>query len=99
MILQRASAKVFIIAPRWGTSLKNHFLAKSWRCNVCKGENFEGEREEKRGGGWNFGRSVAGKKMRKEGFGCSGITPRCGEWETGIQKDRESRQRDSSISF
>lgn len=25
----------------------------------------------------------------KRGFGRSGITPRRGEWETGIQKDRE----------
>lgn len=33
-----------------------------------------------------MGRSVARKKMRKEGFGHSGITPRCGEGETGIQK-------------
>lgn len=49
------------------------------------------ERGEQTGGGWNFERSVAGKTMRKEGFGHSGITPRCGEWETGIQKDSERR--------
>lgn len=31
------------------------------------------EREEKKGGGWNFGRSVAGRKMRKEGLGAVGL--------------------------
>lgn len=32
----------------------------------------------------------------KRGFGRSGITPRCGEWETGIQKDREKRVRETA---
>lgn len=65
------------------------FLVKSQVADVTLAEErILKEREERTGkGGWNFGRSVAGKKMRKEGFWCRGITPRCVEWETGIQKD------------
>lgn len=55
------------------------------------------ERDKKRGGGWNFGRSVAGKKMRKEGFWCHGITSRCVEWETGMQKDGERGARQTVL--
>lgn len=56
------------------------------------------EREEKKGGGWNFGRSVAGKKMRKEGLGVVGLLQ---DMVSGRQEYRktEMRQRDSSTSF
>lgn len=33
---------------------------------------------------------ISGREDEKRGFWCRGITPRCGEWETGIQKDRET---------
>lgn len=89
MILQRASAKAFIISPRWGASLKNNFLVKSLGDVTFAEERILKEREEKKGGGRNFGRSVAGKNMRKEGLGAVGLLPRSSEWETGIQRDRK----------
>lgn len=96
VILQKASTKVFIISPRWGTSLKNHLFAVAcrWRCNVCR---FEREREREREDEvvvgvefWEISGRREDEKMRKRGLGrfeCSGITRRCGEWETGIQGD------------
>lgn len=51
----------------------------------------ERERREE-GRGVEFWEISGREEDEKRGFGCRGITPRCGEWETGIQ-------RDSSISF
>lgn len=63
---------------------------------------FEGERKKGGGGGggsdggwgWGWGGEfweISGREEdEKRGFGRSGITPRCGEWETGIQRDRET---------
>lgn len=51
---------------------------------------FEGERAQRRGvGGVEFWEISGKEEDEKRGFGHSGITPRRGEWETGIQKDRE----------
>lgn len=56
------------------------------------------ETEEKKGRGWNFGRSVAGKKMRKEGLGVVGLLQ---DVVSGRQEYRktERRQRDGNTSF
>lgn len=75
-------------------------MVKSLVGDVRFAEETLKETEEKRGGGWNFGRSVAGKKMRKEGLGTVGLLQDVGsEWETGIQKERhrERRQRQQHL--
>lgn len=82
---------------------KNGFMVTSQAGDVAfEEERIILRRKTRRGtGGWNFGRSVAGKKMRKEGFGCRGITPEmCWVGDRNSKRHREDpdRQADSGAS-
>lgn len=96
---------MFVISPRWGTSLEDHFFffgeESSW--SRLKQRDFFYyffvRRETRRGMGVEFWEISGRKEDENRGFlvPC-GITPRCAEWETGMQNDRERSQTDSSAS-
>lgn len=69
----------------------------SWRC-LKRREFFCKERDKKRCWGLEFWEISGRKEDEKRGFLCHGITSRCVEWETGMQKDTERSQTDSSTS-
>lgn len=94
---------MFVISPRWGTSLEDHFFLVRSQAGVVWSRDFyffflEGERQEE-GWGWNFWEISGRKEDENRGFSVPcGIIPRCAEWETGMQNDRERSQTDSSTS-
>lgn len=77
-------------------SKESLFFVKSQAGDVTfEGERiFFKERDKNRvGGGGEFWEISGRKEDEKRGFGFQGITPRCVEWETGMQQDERATER------